>query len=601
LNYYTIPISRVKFAGSSTATDGLINGAVTLTENAYWTAELTFENATLIYPSVADSGTSVLVEVQDASVGGSWTTIFSGTVLFPNLNFDGSSANVTFQCVGLGYALNMMNCAEEYGTQTKYPGNYTINTILNDVTVGIIPKWVNKYRGTANDSGYSITTTNIDSLAGTIPYISFPWKPVDKCIDDLCDLTTALVSGSHAGPHWICDNSGNLRVKRIDYSQTGWTKYYGNSQANATLVNGEDFFNGDFQKVGKQANVVFYYGNWRRPSNGDVWTENNHADWGADGGGITYSDESTIKLVGEKSIHCYNSYGTGCGFTFTFPEPLDLTYFTDDNRPSLLFDLAVAYVPVTQATGSGIYNYFFARLESSTGNYIYNRPGESSISKATTSSDINFQHFNLPISLNSTGSWYKVGTPDLTNLTKVEIWVPNQENVYLDGFHFGGAAIARIARQCFPTGDPSVGTLGTTTNPIRFKVFTDNIGKDDSLIDSDDSGLLAQMAKAQLLKLNSTPVNGKFSTPLIPDVLPGQYFYIGGDWRITKVTHNITTMQSIFEVTDDLYNSHPRLRYEDINKVSAAIRPEFQDNQSSSIKMGTCDIRVLPLEKAYNI
>ena len=132
------------------------------------------------------------------------------------------------------------------------------------------------------------------------------------------------------------------------------------------------------------------------------------------------------------------------------------------------------------------------------------------------------------------------------------------------------------------------------------------IGKDDTLfsgtIGTTDTGLMAQMAKSELLKLASTPINGIFSTPMTPKTLPGQMFYIGGsDWRITKLTHELATLRTSFAVTNDVLNSHVRLRYEDKNKQQAAIRPEWQDRQASSIKSGNLDFRIEPLEEAYDV
>ena len=88
---------------------------------------------------------------------------------------------------------------------------------------------------------------------------------------------------------------------------------------------------------------------------------------------------------------------------------------------------------------------------------------------------------------------------------------------------------------------------------------------------------------------------------MIKNILPGQYSYIAEDWRITKVTHLIPEFKTKLDVTDDLTNTHVRLRYEDQNKLYAAIRPEWQDRQASSLKTGDMDIRILPLEKAYDI
>jgi hypothetical protein len=57
--------------------------------------------------------------------------------------------------------------------------------------------------------------------------------------------------------------------------------------------------------------------------------------------------------------------------------------------------------------------------------------------------------------------------------------------------------------------------------------------------------------------------------------------------------------RSKIEVTTDVTNSHARSRYEDANKMYAAIRPEYQDRQATNQKTGDLDIRIARLEKAY--
>jgi hypothetical protein len=673
ITYMAIPKAKVTFG--VTVTDGLLEASVTKEENMYDTAQLKFSNQPALYPTPIDKGEAVLVEVQDG--GGALTTLFVGTVLFADFSF-GSSTEILVQCVGLGYALNMMNVAEEYGSQSRNPTVYSTKTILNDANKGILTKWVNSYAGGASPSGYNLTDTFIEDISGEAEYLSFPWKPANKCLDDICDLNTALTLntsvghtgvgagsttaitvagwyesciGSYvyftsgvnnglsrlvtgwsfaggpvqttftcdafpnaytaldtfdvwttSGPHWIVDNSGNLRVKRINAGQTGWTHYFGNSATTATLVAGVDFFDGDFQLLSKEANVIVYHGVWCRPSSGDL-TEGNHADWGVDGGGITYSDETDIKIVGESSIQCNNAGFTGCGFTYTFDDPVDLTYFSSNNTPSIIFDLATSG-PMSVGSGAGIYNNFFVRFFDSTGDYIYINPGNDFITDGSAVGNLNFRRFSATVGYFTKDKWVKFGTPEWNDVVSIEIWCPEIGDAYLDGFHFGGAAVCRIARQTLPTEGMPIGTLGDTDNPMRFKVITDNIGKDDSLVALDDTGLMAQLAKAELMKLNSTPTLGKFTTPMIPTWLPGQFAYIGSiDYRPTKLNHTINNrgFHTSFEVTTDVTNSHSRRRFEDMNKIYAAIRPEYQDRQATSVKSGSMDIRVLPLEKAYNI
>jgi hypothetical protein len=161
------------FGAATSTIEDLASGQIVMGENAYWTATLTFKNDTAINPAVICAGATVSIGIQDSAFNsGVWATLFVGSVLFADTGFTGESLPVvTLQCVGLGYALNMMNCAEEYGTQSRNSAVDTLLEILTDATVGVIPKWVNKYKGGTKDSGYSINTANVENLAESIAYI----------------------------------------------------------------------------------------------------------------------------------------------------------------------------------------------------------------------------------------------------------------------------------------------------------------------------------------------------------------------------------------------------------------------------------------------
>jgi hypothetical protein len=138
------------------------------------------------------------------------------------------------------------------------------------------------------------------------------------------------------------------------------------------------------------------------------------------------------------------------------------------------------------------------------------------------------------------------------------------------------------------------------------RLIVDNVGKDDTLTSgtpgTTDIGLMAQMAYSELLRLQTTSLVGTVETPMLADLLPGQYLYIQTtDFRVTKIVHNIskTGYTSLISVTDDVTNGRARNRYEDLGKQLAAIRPEFQDRQASSIKAGSVDIRITRLAEDY--
>jgi hypothetical protein len=579
----------------------IISAVITRLENGFDTATIEVPDTnSLLYPDTVTNGTAIQFDVKDSKTA-SYTTIFKGITRFLILPY-GNNEIIQLKCDGLGYGFGDTVVLNEYGSQSFNPTLDTITEIITDATSGILAKYVNAIlKGSPSGFNYSSVIANINDV---IKYILFPYKPAIACLNDLCDLVTALKAGS-AGPHWIVTTDNTLRLKLVDQSGTGWTKYYGDSQANSTLQQGIDFTDYQFEPMGSEANHIIYNGIWRRPSLGD-WTEGNASSWD-DGSGGTFTDESTIKSMGSYSVKSYNAAATGCGFKFTFPDAINLNNFTRQNLASINFDLATDRV-MTPLSGAGIYNNFFLRLFSDVAAYDYILPGDSSISKGTTAGDQNFQHFSFQVGKYSKDQWQHSATSlDWSNILSTEIWCPNVQSAYLDAFNFGGAQVTRIAKN----------STNITANKVKTKVITDVTPKDDTLTSgtpgTTDTGLMAQLAYSELLRLQKSSIVGTVTVRMISDALPGQWFHIHAkkkldgsygidkDMRATKITHTINTTGyfTTIDLTDDLTNSHARPAYEDRNKIAAANRPDFQDRQATSLKAGNVDIWVTPLTEDY--
>lgn len=598
-----MPMPRSKITvGATEFTNTLNTAVITRLENGFDTATIELpDNQSAYYPGTITNGTAVQVDVR--TVGGSYTAIFKGVVrfvLFP----EGTNEIIQLKCDGSGYGFSDTVVMNEYGFQSINPTLDTINEILTDGTDGIITKYTNYILKTATGSGFNYTSSLEAAGAGdTLPYVYFPYKPCNKAIDDLTDIVCAKRNGS-AGLHWIVTTAGVFLLKSIDQSLGGWTKYYGNSQANSTLT--PDDFTGfpKFEPMGPEANYIIYNGIFRRPSNGD-WTEGNAADWD-DGSGSTFTNESTIKTMGGYSVKGYTSAATGCGFKFTFPSVVNLDNFTRRNGPSLNFDLAVDRL-MTPLSGAGIYNHFFIRLFSGVSDYAYNLPGDSIITKATSATDQNFQHFSIKLDAYSIDQWQIVNNMDWGAISSIEIWCPNVQYVYLDAFNIGGAQVTRIAKN----------STNITANKVKMRTITDTTPKDDTLTagtpGTTDTGLMAQLALSELLRLQKSSTTGSVTTFMIADALPGQWFHIHAkektdgsftfneDFRATKITHVISPsgFYTSLMLTNDLINSHARPAYEDRNKLMESQQPNYQNRQATSIKAGNMDIYVTPLIEDY--
>jgi hypothetical protein len=598
-SYPGIPQLKVTVASTEYTAD-TAEGSVTRMENGIDTATLTLANAKCAkYPDPLTAGASIIIAVKEVSEA-DWTTIFSGRIQTVQLLLAEKMGEIAhLKCAGAAYGLAQTNCGEEYGSQSRV--NKTLDTItemLTDASKGIIPKYANSIMGSATSSGFNFTTTNVATINDVIAYAYFPYKPVYKCIDDLCDIVTALKAGT-AGPHWIVTPTADLRLKLVDGTQSGWTKYYGDSQANATLEQGKDFNSTSFQALDIEANYILYYGVLRKPAQ-DIWCENNSADWYSDTSGVP-DDWDSYKVIGDYCIRM--AKGVSATINISYPSARNAAWNLQnlgsiDNPPLIAF----------YARKNDNFNYIKLRLETTAGSDYY----EVDISPKLTATNT-WYHFAYPVGPyyksnlkdDEMFTWATTGSPDWANINCVTFLSDHTGSCsyFLDDLHFEGL-ICRVAKN----------TTSISNNKLKIKVVTDNMGKDDTLKADTDSGTIAQLAYAELLRCQTMPIVGETVTPIIKDLLPGQWLHIHGetkadgtftfnkDMRVTKVTHTFDIangFRSQISLTDDLYNAHPRTAYDDLNRVLSAVRPEYQDRQATTIKAGEIDIKVPKLEKDY--
>jgi hypothetical protein len=599
VTYMTSPQNKLTL-GATELENLIVSAKITRIENGFDTATITLPS-TSYYPGTVTEGTTVLLEVKDAS-DVNYTALFAGTVRFVTADISQTNSLI-LSCRGIGAGLAEMLVGAEYGTQSTN-GLDTLTEIVTDSTYGLIPNYTQKILG-GSASNYSFDTTKVETIADTIPYISWPYKPVNKCLNDLIDLVTAYKAGT-AGPHWIVTRSGAtnyLRIKLVDGTQVGWTKYYGDSQANATLTYSTDYRKINLEKMAAEANYIAYYGAWRRPSNGDYWTEGTEALWGNPYGHVV--NDTDIHMVGAQSIngHQHTSPSGPIRLTIGDSSAWDFSGFTDFNTPNLNFYL---YYDLTHDT-----HFVISMHTSATDFYAATfTQADGTKNEFAIPPNQKWQRYSLPVGPYSNAqaqniSWTAHGSPNWNSIAYISFYVNDAELVddgvtpmrycfFIDGLHFGDASVCRVAALSDYTGVI-----------VKQKLITDNIGKDDSLIASDDSGLMAKLAYSELLRLRTNSTVGTIETTnMIKDILPGQWVYVQStDYRVTKIVQNINPASlgysTTLEVTSDLINGRARSRYEDINKQWEAIRPEWQDRQASNLKAGNVDWRVSRLVKTY--
>jgi len=610
VKYMPIPQLVTTITHSAVAyTPEVTKAEVKRIENGFDTATVYIaDTKSLNYGVRVGAGDAITLQVKDAS-DAAYTTIFNGIIRVCLPSLDSKSQLLVLKCDGAGFGLAECLVGQEFGVDSRNPTYDTIGEIVGagDAGVGILHAWVNHYLGDTGAASNYVYTSDLEAMTGDIKYICFPYKPANRCIDDLCDLVTAIRQGvayhpDHIGPHWIVDTDSMLRMKLVNGTQAGWTQYYGDSAVAATLAQGVDFLTIECQDLDPEANCVLYYGNWRRPSNGDSWTESSVANWACLATNTVSVDAANYK-VGSKSVKAINDDAIDYTLSAWYPTgkaaAWDFSWCTEFSTPSINF----------WARRSAGATNFYMYLQSLTGAVLdgsYWTDLTASLAAANT-----WYHFKFPVgpyynvAESPTFAWTVDGTPTWAGIDDVLFSCEVAQNVYInvDGLHFGGAPILRVAKN----------STSITAKKLRTKIIVDDVGKDDSLLATDDTGLMAQLAYSELLRLQTTPKVGTVTTPMIKDLLPGQWlhvhaltkadgsFAVDKDMRTTELHHTISEQGFLttIQVTDDLTNTHTRARYNDINKVQAAFRPEFQDRQAASIKAGEVDIRVLKLEHDY--
>jgi len=601
--------------GSSNYTfenDQFINGRITRVENSFDIASLWVNDAqSLNWLNKMDAGSAITIEFKDASES-TWTKEFDGVIRFITTPLSMSGEVLELKCDGKGFGFEDTVCGEEYGTESRNPALDTISKILEDLDKGIITKWVNKLLGTTAASGYSYGINLESGLTDSIKYIYFPFKPCSKSINDLLDIFQAI-KGTNAGYHWIVDTNNYFRLKTINSDAlSNWRKYYGASQGNATLEQGIDFTEFFFQKLTKEANYILYQGAFRYPGKGDL-AENNASSWGVAGGGGLFNDGS-ISKVGSYSIKCTLPSGSGSWLEAYYPSGKNAawnitTWGGRYNIPQINFwvrrDANLApqvHVDFLSSANNCYHMRYLGNFSEANKWYYISIPIGSYVKESTVGDEIKIDIENSP-------NWANI------NWFEIEFVNANSAagNAWFDGLHFSGT-ILRGAKE-------SAGY--SSTNPLKIKVITDDVAKDDSLLASDDSGTIARLAYAELLRCQTQPIIGWVKTPYLKDLKPGQFlhihakkksdsgtcaicgapgtFNIAKDMRASKVIHEFSTQGSLTttEITDDLINANTRASWTDLNTIFKAQRPEFQDRQATSIKTREIDITQAILVTEY--
>jgi hypothetical protein len=621
---------RIDPAGNDDAVqDYLTTGYVRRVLNGIDIATLTLtdEGCTLFNNTIA-YGDVVCIYINYAADGtiDKDDLVFYGFVedMQPSLTSSRELLNV--RCRHYGRAFLDMKVSEEYGTESANSGLDEFHEILQDNTNGIIDNYVEEINNDGNSSGYTITDTYIQEDTDTIKYIYFPYTPAIRCLHSLQDVFQALQGASTAGWHWIVKTTENpadtfatdFLLTQVAAHSSGppdvkslWDTYWNSTQANSTIVVKQDMQAQTLDYRRAEANYVLYYGALLKPGDKDLWTENNHTKWGT-GDHTTSSDEA------------------GAGNVVIGSASLKLAHVVDatpDNQ---------AYYPAAQNAAWDIENWG-GRWNIPTINFWFKTSATDGIGNAfrlalhTTAGDYYYRYIDTTSVVASANEWYNlsypIGTyaPQAIGGTGVNDWIINNNadwgdidyisldistagtgqtvDWYVDGLHFGGWVMR---------GAKKLKVGGAAEDYYKQKLIVDDVGKNDSGIDTDDTFIMAQLAYGELLRAARRPIQGMIAIPGEASILPGQLAHIhagkhSGGFRVDKdmrvLEHRLSFTPAGFisylSITDDCINGNPMSLTTPMGLVMQAALPNAQDRTSTSLVSKTVDVTQTILEKTY--
>lgn len=591
---------------------------VTLRENAASSLSLrTSDYKSSKFLSKADQGDNIKVEFKCA--GSDFTQVFGGWIeeLTPSL-----IESELLDVLAFGYGIGLVNMVvrHEYGSQSVNSGFNKIQEILLDIGVpqshGIIPAYVHKVMGNlALASGYSYDTSKIPDLTSDFKFLSFTGKPAVKCIEDMINLMRAA-NAPNAGVHWIVIPDGTtayLCLATIGAHENPpadiWPTWWNTDRAGSTIEVKKNMVVSQFRKAAREANYVLFTGDFLHPT-GEIWTENHSSDWAHDGGAAgALNDEDTIKVVNSYSLKAsLASAGPAETANFYYPGSGALNIHVGKFGTSRSIPRIAFYIYQTDALSRLTDGPQIRLYTTDLNNYFY-----QDISDLVTSTGKWF-HISLPIGEYyalkeepGTRFWEETGNPDWANIDFIGFWweVTGAGSVihYIDDLGFHGI----LTRAAYDS-------TKIASQKCKIMLIRDNVAKGDSLYASDDSGQIAQFAKAELARAISTPYVGDIVIPMQETILPGQLahihfgkkkagtFNIDKDVRIIEPKHQFSQRGALtyLTLTDDVKSSMPRHPTDLYNQLVKAVGPQFQNRTYSSILSDLMDVEQTILAVDYD-
>jgi len=482
---------------------------------------------------------------------------------------------------------------EGYG----YNDKSTLLSILCDADIGIIPKWVEKMRwtedGTPIDSGYTLDTSYVYDDPLSFTYLNFPFMASIDCLRDIINLLSAM-RYPNAGPHFIISPDGKLLVAPINgHLAAGipaniWANYGRDTALEVKKHNITE----NFKQEQPIANTVLVAGKFIRPLN-ELWTEGHKDLWRIVSGYLIDDYSVGNHLIGNSSLRVQGYPQNAPLWTTVLMEGLNInveSLGSKNNIPVIEFfgkyqGTDVNAIQLIIGTGTYVDNdvyddYYYIDISTEVGA----EPNWSTlISK------------KLGEWLNS-DVWSYVGSPDWNNINYIGFRIHKAESTPLAGSSWlwvDGLQIVGSIIRCAYNSD------SITEYGVRTLIIKDCLAATDTLDKTDDSSVLALVAKSQLIRAMHPLLHGKVMIELAPEFKAGQLqhchigrttsptiFQIDVDFRIVEVQHNfaISGATTILTLVDDLLNSISIGPIDAYNGVLRALNPDSQTKDMASLK-----------------
>lgn len=449
-------------------------------------------------------------------------------------------------------------------------------------------------------------------------YLYFPFEPVISCMRDMLNLVDAgrLIDGcdQRAGYHWIvkpkCGEESLLMVAPIgnhnvqscadNLIEDEWATL---AFEGKSIDAGRDQIISRFSTKQPRANYIVNFGKYEWGVK-DYATEGHADEWDIEANLTSVTNEGNIVKVGNLSILGYIDTAPKTG-GFFYPKTFDLNIDLSKIGTSRTIPTISFYIRRNEhvKTDGGVEPF----IEIGTGDPANNDYYWTDLMTLMPTAD-EWYFVTLPIGYYSNKErqiWTAVGTPDWNQVDYIQFWFTaggNDARLYIDDLRIEGI----LTRGAYSSSSIS-------THKARIDLITDSLAKSCILDEDDDSGLIAQFAKGELMTAMTTPTTGKVKIALHPEVLPGQIahiraceddeeiFVIDMQMRILEVQHHFSVREAstILTLTDDVLNSYVREHTDAFNALMRATNLDFQDRNRGDLKGRDIDIEQTILDKDY--